>query len=340
MYKDHRFRLKPYKVPSDRTECPNCHHRRCFVPYIDTEGRITFPPYVGRCNRENKCGYHYPPKRYFSEHPETKGELMATSVPTFVPVTREPKVEPYYFPVTTMERSMKCYQENNFYLFLKSRFGENAANALVSKFHVGTARCRRGSCVFWQVGLEGRIRTAKVMLYDAATGHRRKDVYPNWAHSLTGIPLKHIRQCFFGEHLLPLHPSLPVGIVESEKTAVIASFFLPEYVWLATGGSDGMFKKANLEILKGRKVVLFPDLKQMENWQGKAAMMRLQGIDTRVYTYLEEHATTKEREEGLDIADYLLNESPHAVTLRLLVDRNPCLQVLVDRLGLEVVDSA
>ena len=56
MQNEHRFRLKPYKVPSDRTECPNCHHRRCFVPYVDTEGRITFPPYVGRCNRENKCG--------------------------------------------------------------------------------------------------------------------------------------------------------------------------------------------------------------------------------------------------------------------------------------------
>ena len=340
MEKDYRFRLKPYKVPSDRTECPNCHHRRCFVPYIDTEGKITFPPYVGRCNRENKCGYHYPPKRYFSEHPETKGELMTTSVPACVPVTPQPKVEPYYFSDSIMERSMKCYQVNNFYLFLKSRFGENAANALVSKFHIGTASYKRGSCVFWQVDVEGRIRTAKVMLYDADTGHRRKDVNPTWAHSLTGIPLERISQCFFGEHLLSLHPGLPVGIVESEKTAVIASYHLPECIWLATGGSDGMFKKANLDILRGRKVVLFPDLKQMENWQRKAATMRLQGIDTTVYPYLEEHATEEEKGKGLDIADYLLNEKPQAVTLRLMVDRNPCLQVLIDRLDLVIVDSA
>lgn len=339
MQNEHRFRLKPYKVPSDRTECPNCHHRRCFVPYVDTEGKITFPPYVGRCNRENKCGYHYPPKRYFSEHPETKGELMTTSVPAFVPVVPQPKVEPYYFPDSMMEQTKKCYQDNCFYLFLKSKFGEIAANAMVSKFHIGTARIRRGSCVFWQVDVEGRIRTAKVMLYDAASGHRRKDVNPTWAHSLTGIPLEHIQQCFFGEHLLPLHPGLPVGIVESEKTAVIASYHLPEYVWLATGGSDGMFKKANLEILKGRKVVLFADLKQMENWQRKADTMRLQGIDTTVYTYLEEHATEEEKEKGLDIADYLLNEPQKAVTLRLMVDRNPCLQVLIDRLDLVIVDS-
>jgi hypothetical protein len=255
-------------------------------------------------------------------------------------VIPQPKVEPYYFPESMMEQSMMCYQVNSFYLFLQSRFGENAANALVSKFHIGTARCKRGSCVFWQVDVEGRIRTAKVMLYDADTGHRRKDVNPTWAHSLAGIPLERIRQCFFGEHLLPLNPGLPVGIVESEKTAVIASYHLPEYVWLATGGSDGMFKKANLEIFSGRKVVMFPDLKQMENWQGKAAMMRLQGIDTTVYPYLEEYATEEEKEKGLDIADYLLNEPQQAVTLRLMVDRNPCLQVLIDRLDLVIVVSA
>ena len=62
--------------------------------------------------------------------------------------------------------------------------------------------------------------------------------------------------------------------------------------------------------LKGRKVVLFPDLGQMANWHAKAGMMRLQGIDVKVYTYLEEHATEEEKEEGLDIADYLLNEPP------------------------------
>lgn len=339
MQTEYRFRLKPYKVPSDRTECPSCHTRRSFVPYIDTEGKITFPPYVGRCNRENKCGYHYPPKRYFLEHPETKGELVSNQVSTFVASPPKPLVEPYYFPSSMMEQSMKCYQDNNFYLFLISRFGEEAANGLVRRFHIGTASHKRGSCVFWQVDVEGRIRDAKVMLYDAVSGHRCKDVHPTWAHSLTGIPLERTRQCFFGEHLLPVHPGLPVGIVESEKTVVIASHHIPEYVWLATGGSEGMLRKGNLEILKGRKVVLFPDLGQMANWQAKAGMMRLQGIDVKVYTYLEEHATEEEKEEGLDIADYLLNEPPQAAALRQMVARKPCLQVLIDKLDLKLVDS-
>ena len=335
---EHRFRLKTYKVPSDRTECPHCHTRRSLVPYIDTEGSITFPPYVGRCNRENKCGYHYTPKQYFQEHPETKGELVANQVPAFVPRPPKPPVEPYYFPASVRKQSMKCYQENNFYLFLKGRFGEEAANGLVRRFHIGTSRSRHGSCAFWQVDAEGRTRDAKVMLYDAATGHRDKKV--TWAHSLMGVPLERIRQCFFGEHLLMGHPDLPVGIVESEKTVVIASHFMPQFVWLATGGADGMFSKANLDVLKDRKVVLFPDLGQMDNWQGKAAQWRLRGIDASVYTYLEEHATASEREKGLDIADYLLNERPQAALLRRMTARNPCLKVLIDRLDLEIVDSA
>ena len=78
----------------------------------------------------------------------------------------------------------------------------------------------------------------------------------------------------------------------------------------------------------------------MANWQAKAGMLRLQGIDVKVYTYLEEHATEEEKEEGLDIADYLLNEPPQAAALRQMVARKPCLQVLIDRLDLELVDSA
>ena len=340
MENNYRFRLKPYKVPSDRTDCPNCHHRRCFVPYIDTEGRISFPPYVGRCNRENNCGYHYPPKQFFRDHPETKGELDARSIPSFIPTPPRPQVEPYYFPVSIMEQSMRCYQANNFYLFLKGRFGENAAKDMMRKFHIGTARNRKGSCVFWQVDVEGRIRDAKVMLYNADDGHRIKEVAPTWAHTLTGVPLERIRQCFFGEHLLSVYPDKPVGIVESEKTVVIASYYVQKFVWLATGGSGGMFGKANLEILKGRKVVLFPDLGQMANWQKKACQMRLQGIDASVHDYLEKHVTKEEKEKGLDIADYLLNEPSQVITLRLMVDRKPCLQVLIDKLDLEIVDNA
>lgn len=65
-----RFILQPYRNPGSRHCCPECHRPRSFVRYIDTEEKIVFPDYVGRCNHEQKCGYHYTPKQYFADHPE------------------------------------------------------------------------------------------------------------------------------------------------------------------------------------------------------------------------------------------------------------------------------
>ena len=58
----HRFILEPYKGIATRHTCPECHKKRSFARYIDTEGKIEFPPYVGRCNHEQSCGYHFTPK--------------------------------------------------------------------------------------------------------------------------------------------------------------------------------------------------------------------------------------------------------------------------------------
>lgn len=55
----HRFILEPYKGIATRHTCPECHKKRSFARYIDTEGKIEFPPYVGRCNHEQSCGYHF-----------------------------------------------------------------------------------------------------------------------------------------------------------------------------------------------------------------------------------------------------------------------------------------
>ena len=42
----HRFILEPYKGIATRHTCPECHKKRSFARYIDTEGKIEFPPYV------------------------------------------------------------------------------------------------------------------------------------------------------------------------------------------------------------------------------------------------------------------------------------------------------
>ncbi len=108
---------------------------------------------------------------------------------------------------------------------------------------------------------------------------------------------------FFGEHLLQGNTK-PIAIVESEKTAIIASVYLPQFIWLAAGSKDGLSLN-KCQVLKGRTVIIYPDLNGFEKWTAKAK--ELSHIASfAVSDLLERKATDKEKGEGLDLADYLI----------------------------------
>lgn len=117
------------------------------------------------------------------------------------------------------------------------------------------------------------------------------------------LPGFELRQCLFGEHLLAADNSMPVAVVESEKTAVICSALLPCYTWLACGSLTNLNARM-CGPLKGRKVVLYPDLGAYDKWCSKAG--ELSHIRITVSALLEQKATTPERQQGADLADYLL----------------------------------
>jgi hypothetical protein len=148
-----------------------------------------------------------------------------------------------------------------------------------------------------------------------------------------------LKQCFFGEHLLSVYPNKSVAIVESEKSALIANHFMPDFVWLATGGMHGCFKEDSVIVLKNRSVILCPDLGATETWKGK--IKQLSSICSRVVISekLEQCATKEQRKSGLDIADFLLMNNTPMMILQKMIKRNPNLQKLIDYLGLELVDS-
>lgn len=98
------------------------------------------------------------------------------------------------------------------------------------------------------------------MLYSPITGKRIKEPYNHvtWALKTMKQPEFAIQQCFFGEHLLRDNIN-PVAIVESEKTATIASVYLPQFIWIAAGNLNGL-NEEKCSVLKGRQVILYPDL--------------------------------------------------------------------------------
>ena len=149
----------------------------------------------------------------------------------------------------------------------------------------------------------------------------------------------HLHQCFFGEHLLPLYPDRKVFVVESEKTAVIASHFMPDVLWIATGGKNGCFNERAITALAGRDVVLMPDFGTTQEWQARLPMLDKVCRSVSVNDMLETMATEEQRSQGQDIADFLLMEDTPQMTLQKMIDRNPALQTLIDELGLVLVDE-
>lgn len=215
-----------------------------------------------------------------------------------------------YIPNAIMERSFAKYETNNLYLFLVEKLGREKANALSDKYKIGTGKHWNGATVFWQVDIKGNVRTGKVMLYDKLTGHRVKEPFNHitWVHTLIGLKDFQLRQCLFGEHLLNAEKDKTIALVESEKTALIASVFIPEYLWLATGGKNGCFNESAMAVLQNRNVILFHDVGATEDWKEKAGMLEKLHINVSVFDFLETVATEEDISKGLDIADYLLRE--------------------------------
>ena len=75
-----RFILEPYVSPKSKYRCPACLKKKTFTRYIDTEENQYLSEKVGRCDRLQKCGYHYPPKDFFQDN-----KLNSSLAPTHLP---------------------------------------------------------------------------------------------------------------------------------------------------------------------------------------------------------------------------------------------------------------
>ena len=70
---DFRYQLDSPRITGHRqqkTTCPQCGRKRCFVRYVDTHNNCQYvSDDVGRCDHEQSCGYHYRPSEYFRDKP-------------------------------------------------------------------------------------------------------------------------------------------------------------------------------------------------------------------------------------------------------------------------------
>lgn len=236
-------------------------------------------------------------------------------------------------------------------------------------YHLGHTDIR-GSLpftIFWQIDIDGHVRTGHLMRYKA-DGHRLKPDEPggqyavDWFHSLLSRkrndsdPWPHpeyfnpdrqeARQCLFGEHLLRRYPRATVHIVESEKTALIMAIAYgtdQQDVWLACCGLRQLTADRLRPLIRDRRrIVLYPDRDGIDQW--KAQMQRLVSEtgykDFRLQTDPVLKWWTEADGPKADIADVLIRhlaEHEPPQTIGDVIEQMPQARALIEKLDLEIV---
>lgn len=320
----YRYTLEKYGGMSTRHTCPQCEKPKKYTRYIDVETNEHLPYEYGKCERVNNCDYHLNP--YNAGYHLTKMKDTDWNPPRLQVKKRPPKKQaPVFIPYSYFKKSLTNYSNNNFVDFLFTLFDEEKTQKLIERFYIGTSKYWDGATVFWLIDEDDQIRGGQVILYNEF-GKTKKELqkdgstkrYNSWVHTAIkssygrsgkSIPewLKKYSKsenpkspCLFGLPQLKTEPrNKPIAIVESAKTAIIATGFYPEYIWLAVGGLE-MLNEKRLKALEGRNVTLFPDKGGFEKWKKKITQRNY-----RSKFNLSDLLEKLDVECGKDIADFL-----------------------------------
>lgn len=226
-----------------------------------------------------------------------------------------------YVPTDYYERCRSHFERNGLYEYLRFTYGLEKANEVFARYRLGTSRKWQhfgylATCLP-QFDIAGNLRQVKVMPFDAMNGRRVKkhQAAEQWNPKTSqygptapdsdktyfagkqllkdaGITDVYLKQCFFGEHLLSDYPGLSVAVVEGESTAIVCSIIWPQFIWLATGGSNGAgwTKPETFRVLRGRNVTLWPDTGKFADWSQKAELLRPLVLSLNVSDYVEKNA--------------------------------------------------
>lgn len=326
-----KYSLEKYRNRNQKHNCPRC-DKRSFVRYVDNETNTYLDKDVGRCDHQDGCGYHYTPKEYHKDNNITMNNTNYTNNNTYyydktktrtaVPRTNVTngtngkKEQIDSIPFKYIEEATKTLNSTLIEYF-HNLFDEDTIRNTVDNYFIGCTKDR--AVVYPQIDANEIVRTAKEQKYNAETGKRIKDepYAIGWLHTKLikkGLLPKdfQLKMCLFGEHLISSErfKNMPVGIVESEKSALIASGCMPDIVWMAAGAKDWL-NVDKLKPLKERKIILYPDTSSTGNafdrWTKIANEAKGLGYNISVSTLLENKCTDEEKAKGYDLGDYLID---------------------------------
>lgn len=270
------------KPPKKKGTCFNCGHKGKFRFYEDrNSNRIES---AGRCERINECGYHIKPNQE-----QLKGMLSQEFTPK-----EKPQVQIIY-PDKELLAKIEGFAKDHSSNFHKMCLGHlQIPTSHLEKWGVGTDN---DFTVFIHRNQENRIANYKYFKY-LVTSKRDKEVdsfslkQPKDKSSKYSIPL-------YGEQLLDAEKFKTVCVVESEKSAVIASWFYPHFDFVACGAANGLTAE-KLSVLFGRKIYWLSDADKAG--RENSSLRNLKAYEQN----FELVDLFPEREDGFDLADAII----------------------------------
>lgn len=223
--------------------------------------------------------------------------------------------------------------KNIFLRGLVKRFGKKRVKEVFDLY--GLMTFIDGGVIFPYFDPNGRLFTGKIMFYDDNLKRIKKGPksYINWLHfcKYEGKLLSYKEFLddykpdigFFGYNydIIDSFENKNIGIVESEKTAIILSIVIPEVYWLATGGISNLQKYKFMDFYE-KNVFLLPDLGIIksknitigEHWfnvVNNVSELNANGLDCKLIDIIPETLFSGKEiqiatERGLDAADFIL----------------------------------
>lgn len=317
--------MMKYHLKDDETfDCPVC-DKNTFKKFFYDEENIQIGDYVGFCSNSD-CSFCLLPEEFFAYRSQLVYQSGVRNLINLGLKMSKPGDMDYFisrFWATGLTR------DNNLFNFLSQFFDPNQVEKIFNLYDVQTSVFDKwkNACIFWRIARDGRKLAYKLIQFRTdgeRAGHRDPEV-SILQHSLIDNGDGQ-RYCLFGLHLLnnPENQNKPICIVESEKTAIIASIVYPDGLWLSTGSSRYL-NKMNIDDIPKNNIVLFPDpdlegdineetgkpddWNERKRWFDKLKDATISGFMKR---YVEENKTELVQEFGeehykeADIADYIV----------------------------------
>jgi uncharacterized protein DUF6371/uncharacterized protein DUF6965/zinc ribbon protein len=336
---DYRYNLASNKFP--KLNCPFCGAIKHWQRYYDIETGEVLPEKYGLCDNASKCGKGLNPyndgynkmirekeKCHHPDIPRSKQNIINRKV-----ISNQ---HPVFIPKEVLIQTLEGYEQNVFVQNLLHQvpfpFPNEDVERAIALYYLGTIQngYMKGSITFPYIDIDSNVRAVQVKLFDENNhsttpsflhsiiekDYRKfNEPLPNWLGTYSNQNLK--VSSLFGAHLLNKFPLNTVALVEAPKSAIVGTLYFgfPEQanniLWLAVYNKGSLnFNKC--KALKGRRVILFPDLSKdgdtFKSWSQKAKELekKIPGTKFIVSDLLEKNACQADKSKGLDLADYLI----------------------------------